>query len=88
MIDRLVSPTFADIVLVFVLIEAIVVVALARAKSRPVTDALLVLAAGGFLFAALRASLAGAASEWIALALTGALIAHAVWLARWIGRRD
>ncbi len=87
MIDRLISPAFADIVLVFILIEAVVIVAIARAKGQPLTDALLVLAAGGFLFAALRASLAGAAREWIAFALTGALIAHAVWIVRWIGRR-
>lgn len=87
MIDRIITPAFADIVLAFVLIEAVLVLALARAKSRPLTDALLVLTAGGFLFAALRAALAGAAKEWIALALLGALIAHAAWLARWIGGR-
>lgn len=87
MIDRIVSPAFADIVLIFILLEAIFVAALAQAKGRSLTDVLLVLAAGGFLFAALRASLAGAGKEWIAVALTGALIAHAVWLVRWLGGR-
>lgn len=73
-----------DLILVFVALEAVLLVAWHRRTGGGVAPADLLpnLAAGFCLLAALRVALGGAAWPWIALALLGSLIAHLLDLRR------
>lgn len=73
-----------DLILAFVVMEAVLLVAWHRRTGGGVAAADLLpnLAAGFCLLAALRAALGGAAWPWIALALLGSLVAHLLDLRR------
>ncbi|ACA18090.1 conserved hypothetical protein [Methylobacterium sp. 4-46] len=83
MSDLFGSGRIVDLVLALVALEAVALTAWRRRAGRPGLPGLLVnLASGACLMLALRAALVGAAWTWIALALAGAGIAHALDL-RW-----
>lgn len=86
--ELFVSGRVADLVLAVMLVEALGLVAIHRRTGRglPPAAVLLNLAAGAALLLALRGALVGAGWGWIALALTGALVAHLADLRqRWSG---
>jgi len=72
------SGRVVDIALVLMIVEAIGLWAHRRARGRafPAVDMAFNLLAGAFLLLALRAALTQAGWPWIALFLTGALVAH------------
>lgn len=67
-----------DLILVLVVLEAVLIALYHRATGRGVAprDLVLTLLSGGCLLLALRLALSGAELVWVALALTGALLAH------------
>ncbi len=78
MADAVVGTTLVDLILAAMAIELVVLRALrARRGGRAVTLAWN-FAAGACLLLALRGALADAAPAWIAAALAGALVAHAL----------
>lgn len=82
------SPHIADAILAVLALEAIGLALHRRRTGRgPTLRAVLpFLAAGACLVLALRGALSGARWEWIAVALTGALVAHVADLSRrWPG---
>lgn len=78
------SGRIADLVLAVLVLEGLLLFLVrARTGAGPDPWALLpFLVAGGFLALALRAALVGASWSWLAAALVGAFLAHAVDLAR------
>ena len=75
-----------DLILILVLAEAVGLLLLRWATGRGIAPSALLcnLAAGGFLLAALRFGMSGAADSWIGLCLALALLAHLADLrARW-----
>jgi hypothetical protein len=76
--------TVADLILLFMLLEGIVLAVYRQRTGRGMTlfDLAAMLLAGAFLLLALRAALIGASWSWIAVWLVGALVAHLVDLIR------
>jgi hypothetical protein len=72
------SGRIVDAVLALVVLEVIALAFLRLAKGRavPFLGLLVTIAAGVCLLLALRAALAGADWPWVAVALTGSLVAH------------
>lgn len=72
------SGRIADLILVFLGLEALILLAYRRMRGRGVPFAELITnaMAGICLLLALRAALAGAAPMWVGLSLGGALVAH------------
>lgn len=88
--ELFVGGRVADLVLAVMLVEALGLAAIHRRTGRglPPAAVLLNLAAGAALLLALRGALVGAGWGWIALALTGALVAHVADLRqRWSAPR-
>lgn len=78
------SGRIADLVLVFMAIEVVVLVALRVLARRgvPLGDIIWITASGACLVLALRAALTGAGWWWIGLALSGSLASHLMDLRR------
>jgi hypothetical protein len=74
----LTSPALIDLIVLFTVIEAVVLIL----WRRRVAAVALLLLPGVCLLLAARAALAGAPWPWVPLALTGALVAHLLDL-RW-----
>jgi hypothetical protein len=79
-----ITPGMLDAIVAGVALEFVGLAALlVHARSpRLIVPLLLYLASGAFLLLALRASLAGAATAWIALALLASLVVHVASLVR------
>jgi hypothetical protein len=87
--DLFSSGRIADIVIGLMMVEAIVLFAYHRAtgKGLRTTQIFSTLAAGVFLFLALRLALTGASWPWIGFALAASLAAHVADLtSRWNSR--
>lgn len=84
MTDFIASGRLIELVLVLMAVEAVVLWLLHRRTGRGVapTEVVIMLAAGASLMLAVHAALVGAAAHWIAVCLTGSLVAHLADLGR------
>ena len=84
----LTSPALIDLIIVFTMIEAVVLIVWRASEERTAALAKigLMLLPGICLLLAVRAALAGAPWPWVPTALTAALVAHLLDLrSRWRG---